>query len=111
LWFFCYSDLQTEWATDLAESILGLGTSILDILNGGSIIDFSHLAINTRTGLIGFVSSAGISLQWAKNFVDGISSNSFSTLAGMSMVGLALNNVIINYREEESASSHVILDS
>ncbi|MBI5460142.1 right-handed parallel beta-helix repeat-containing protein [Methanobacterium sp.] len=64
---FCYSNLQTEWATDLAECILnigqtGFGQIILDVLNGGTVSIFNQFNTNVQNGLTGFINSAIISL-------------------------------------------------
>ena len=91
---YCFSDLQTEWATDFTESILNYGSNIKNILiNGNGTIDLSQLASNTKTGLVGFLSSAMMSLESASMFfADGIPSNSLYTLLGLNIVGLACFN-------------------
>jgi hypothetical protein len=63
----CFSDLQTEWATDFGEVILGYEQLIMDIFNGDVTIDFSHLATNIKIGLTSFINSAMISLEIANN--------------------------------------------
>ena len=63
----CFSDLQTEWATDFGEVILGYELLIMDIFNGDVTIDFSHLATNIKIGLTSFINSAMISLEIANN--------------------------------------------
>ncbi len=74
----CYGDQQTEWATDLGESMLGYGQIIQDVLNGIGTIDFSELTNNTKNGLIGLLNSAMISLGTGSLFfVDNIPFNSF----------------------------------
>jgi uncharacterized protein YjgD (DUF1641 family) len=110
---YCFSDLQTEWATDFTENILNYGQNIRNILtNGNGIIDLSQLANNTKNGLTGFISSAMMSLESTSIFfVNNIPSNSFSTFLGLNMIGLACFNSIVNREGPESASSHVILDS
>jgi hypothetical protein len=48
------------------------------------------------------MNSAMISLQWANMFImDNIPSNLFSTLAGLNMIGLAVNNAFMSNKIEE----------
>ncbi len=68
---YCFSDLQTEWATDFTENILNYGQNIRNILtNGNGIIDLGQLANNTKNGLIGFISSTMISLGITELFTN-----------------------------------------
>jgi hypothetical protein len=91
---YCFSDLQTEWTTDFTENILNYGQNISNILiNGNGFINLSPLSVNTKNGIIGFLSSAMMSLGSASMyFANNIPYNSFSTLLGLNMVGLACFN-------------------
>jgi len=94
---WCYSDQQTEWAFDLGESILANGTAIMAIMgNMNGTIDFGQISTNTKNGLIGFLSSAMVSLEGATMFLDSDSSIFMLTpLMGLNVVGLAVANAAI----------------
>jgi|GEM_PF-1311396 len=98
---WCFSDLQTEWAFDLGKNILNYGQNIMNILtNGGGIIDFSQLATNTKNGLVGFLSSAMLSLGGSTIFLqNNIPPYLFPAFLGLNIINLCCNNVIINSEE------------
>jgi hypothetical protein len=100
---YCYYNLQTELASDLGETLWANNSTIKDILlNGEGSIDLSQMPGNIKEGLVGFMNSAMISLQWANMFImDNIPSNLLSTLAGLNMIGLAVNNAFISNKIEE----------
>lgn len=104
---YCYKSQQTEWACDLTGSIRANGQTILDILiNGKGMIDFSQLTNNIKNGLLGFLNSAMMSLQKANMFLmNNIQSNTFSTFAGLNMVGLTAN--VVDKADTETVTSNM----
>lgn len=101
---WCFSDQQTEWATDLGENILDYGQNIMNIItNGNGTIDLSQLASNTKTGIIGLVSSAITSLESSAMFLANSSTFMFTPLMGFNMVGLAVANAAITSTIKESS--------
>jgi parallel beta-helix repeat protein len=104
---YCYKSQQTEWAYALTESIWKNGQNLLNILiNGNRMIDFSELTNNIKNGLLGFLNSAMMSLQKANMFLmNNIPSNTFSTFAGLNMVGLTAN--MVDKADSETVTSNM----
>ncbi|NYB51588.1 MAG: hypothetical protein HVN35_03345 [Methanobacteriaceae archaeon] len=85
---YCYKSQQTEWACNLTESIYKNGQTILDLLiKGNGTIDFNQLANNIKSGLMGFLNSAMISLEVSNMFL----TNSLSEFTQFYSDGVKVN--------------------